>query len=105
MYISKAQSQLSRGDLLSITETRYLKRSEIRKIRSLSLNAYEDSRIIDFNKRMKHTFEFKLKKFKNNITGDYIHESFIILKELLEKLPESIVFNIEINKSLSPFIS
>jgi glycerophosphodiester phosphodiesterase len=105
MYISKAQSQSPRGDLPSMAETRHLERSEVRRTRSLSLNAYEDSRTTDFNERMKHTFEFKLKGFKGNTTGDYIHESFITLKELLEKLPEPIAFNIEISKSLPPFIS
>ncbi|RAQ52427.1 ankyrin repeat-containing protein [Aspergillus flavus] len=45
---------------------------------------------------MKYTVDFVSKGFKPNTRGDFIQDSFTTLEELLEELPESISFNIEI---------
>lgn len=49
---------------------------------------------------MQHTLEFQLKGFKGNTRGDYIHEPFTTLAEMLGELPVSIAFDIELSKSL-----
>ncbi|GMG03784.1 unnamed protein product [Aspergillus oryzae] len=43
-----------------------------------------------------HRVDFVSKGFKPNTRGDFIQDSFTTLEELLEELPESISFNIEI---------
>lgn len=66
--------------------------------RSRSLDTRNDHRIADLNNRMKHTFMYKHKGFKGNTRGNYIHDSFITLEDLLSKTPNSITLNIEISK-------
>lgn len=68
--------------------------------RSLSSHAHDDYRTKDLVERMQHTFEFQLKGFKGNTRGDYIQEPFTTLAEMLERLPVSIAFDIELSKSL-----
>ena len=68
------------------------------KSRSRSLNEYEDIRTTELTERMKHTFDFKLKGFKANTRGNYIHNPLVTFKEVLQKLPESIGLNIELSK-------
>lgn len=107
MYISEAQSALE--DLPSMAEKRYLERCGdqvgVGKPRSHSLNVYEQSRAKSLVDRMKHTFEFKLNEskafdsYKGNIRSEYIQASFMTLKELFVKLPESVRYDIEISKS------
>lgn len=98
------QSQSPPNDLPSLSETRYLEKSQGRRSRSYSMNTYEASKTKELNERMKHTFEYKLNKSKPNTRGNYIHEPFTTLPELLEKLPASIPLNIEISTS-SPLFS
>ena len=111
MYISNAQS--TGEDLLSMAEKRYLERNgdPIRdecKQRSHSLSTYEQSRAKGLIERMKHTFEYKLNEskgfnsYKGNIRSEYIQASFVTLEDLFTRLPESVNFDIEISKSLSP---
>ncbi|KAE8163085.1 hypothetical protein BDV40DRAFT_299798 [Aspergillus tamarii] len=45
---------------------------------------------------MKYTVDFIRTGFKPNTRGDFIQDSFTIPEELLEELPDSISFNIEI---------
>jgi glycerophosphodiester phosphodiesterase len=45
--------------------------------------------------RMKHTRDFKQKGYKANVRGNFIQAPFTTLEEMLQKLPESIGFNIE----------
>ncbi|KAI9780710.1 MAG: Glycerophosphocholine phosphodiesterase [Peltula sp. TS41687] len=99
MYISEAQSPQS--DLSSKAKAKCLEGFERqadrgRRSRSRSLNTYDDYQAKDLLERMKRTFEFKLKGFKGNTRGDYIHEPFVTLQELLRELPEAVGFNIEI---------
>ena len=46
---------------------------------------------------MKYTVDFIRTGFKPNTRGDFIQDSFTIPEELLEELPDSISFNIEIS--------
>lgn len=70
-----------------------------RRYRSRSLDTPNGYPTTDLLERMKRTFEFKLKGFKGNTRGDYIHEPFATLQELLQQLPEAIGFNIEISNT------
>lgn len=97
MHISESQSSISK-DLPSLHEARYLERSLSPRKRSHSVNEYDHSRLKDFTERIKHTFEYKLKTFKGNTRGQYIHQPFITLETLLRELPVEIPLNVEISK-------
>ncbi|OGM44943.1 ankyrin repeat-containing protein [Aspergillus bombycis] len=66
------------------------------KRRSRSLTKGHESGTREIRDRMKYTVDFLNKGFKPNTRGDFIQDSFTTLGELLEELPESISFNIEI---------
>ncbi|KNG83260.1 putative ankyrin repeat-containing protein, partial [Aspergillus nomiae NRRL 13137] len=66
------------------------------KRRSRSLTKGHESGTREIRDRMKYTVDFVNKGFKPNTRGDFIQDSFTTLGELLEELPESIGFNIEI---------
>ena len=114
MYISKEQSTLA--DLPSLAEKRYVKKSGDQldaayRPRSRSLNVYEQYRAESLIERMKHTLEFKLNEpkgfnsYKGNIRNEYIQASFMTLKDLFVKLPESVKFGVEISEPLPYNIS
>lgn len=69
--------------------------------RSRSLGRHFDAGAIQVRDRMKHTVDFGQKGFKSNTRGDFIHDSFATLKEILIEIPENIGFDVEI--SLFPF--
>ena len=109
MYISKEQSTLA--DLPSLAEKRYVKNSGDQldaayRPRSRSLNIYEQYKAESLIERMKHTLEFKLNEpkgfnsYKGNIRNEYIQASFMTLKDLFVKLPESVKFGVEISEPL-----
>ncbi|KAL6850989.1 Glycerophosphocholine phosphodiesterase [Amphichorda felina] len=64
--------------------------------RSRSLGRHFDAGAIQVRDRMKHTVDFGQKGFKSNTRGDFIHDSFATLKEILVELPENIGFDVEI---------
>ncbi|PIG80819.1 hypothetical protein AARAC_003463, partial [Aspergillus arachidicola] len=66
------------------------------KPRSRSLTKDYERGTREIRNRMKYTVDFVSKGFKPNTRGDFIQNSFTTLEELLEGLPESISFNIEI---------
>ncbi|OOO07236.1 glycerophosphoryl diester phosphodiesterase [Aspergillus oryzae] len=66
------------------------------KPRSRSLTKDHERGTREIRDRMKYTVDFVSKGFKPNTRGDFIQDSFTTLEELLEELPESISFNIEI---------
>ncbi|KAA8646328.1 uncharacterized protein ATNIH1004_007755 [Aspergillus tanneri] len=98
MFASKLQSP--RGDPVSVLEranTRSLGAGTGRtKLRSRSSTRGHDGRTLEFYDRMKYTVDFMDKGFKPNTRGDFIQDSFATFEELLEKLPDTIGFNIEI---------
>lgn len=73
--------------------------------RSQSLNDIEGCHSRDFLARMKRTHEFKVKGFKGNIRGEHIHGSFTTLEEMLQKLPQTVAFDIELSKLYTPSIN
>jgi hypothetical protein len=48
--------------------------------------------------RMKHTVEYSKSHMKGNIRGDCIHDMFVTLRQLFEKFPEDVSFDIELSK-------
>ena len=112
MFISQAQS--AEGDPSSKAERNYLERNGNSPIfagyrqRSHSLDIHEQAKARGLIERMQHTFEYKLNEnkgfdsYKGNIRSEYIQASFATLETLLTKLPDSIEFDIEISKSLTP---
>ncbi|KJK61434.1 Glycerophosphodiester phosphodiesterase domain protein [Aspergillus parasiticus SU-1] len=66
------------------------------KPRSRSLTKDYERGSREIRDRMKYTVDVVSKGFKPNTRGDFIQDSFTTLEELLEELPESISFNIEI---------
>lgn len=68
------------------------------KPRSRSFTKDHERGTREIRDRMKYTVDFVSKGFKPNTGGDFIQDSFTTLEELLEELPESISFNIEISR-------
>ncbi|KAL9117771.1 MAG: hypothetical protein Q9187_005689 [Circinaria calcarea] len=100
-FLSIYKAQASGSDLLSTTEAKYFKDPQNGMLsrgrsRSRSLNEYGDNRTTELMERMKNTFDFKLKGFKANTRGNYIHNPLVTLKEVLQNLPESIGLNVEL---------
>ncbi|KAK7965164.1 hypothetical protein PG988_010168 [Apiospora saccharicola] len=46
--------------------------------------------------RMKHTVDYSIRNMKGNTRGDFIHDRFVTLRQLFEKFPEDISFDIEL---------
>ena len=63
--------------------------------RANSVGSKDRTVVVDMPDRMKYTRDFKAKAFKGNLRGHSIQAPFTTLKEMFEKLPESIGFNIE----------
>ncbi|KAE8149463.1 ankyrin repeat-containing protein [Aspergillus avenaceus] len=71
-------------------------RTQKTKPRSRSLTRKYERGTGEIRDRMKYTVDFINKGFKPNTRGDFIQGSFTTLEELLEQLPDTIGFNIEI---------
>ncbi|KAL3456696.1 ankyrin repeat-containing domain protein [Aspergillus heterothallicus] len=67
-------------------------------VQNLSLK----QRPVQILEQLEDTFEFKQKGFKGNNRGNYIHEPFITLADLLSQTPDSMAQNIEISKLTWP---
>ncbi|KAI0125860.1 Glycerophosphoryl diester phosphodiesterase family-domain-containing protein [Xylariales sp. AK1849] len=63
---------------------------------SRSLCAHPDHPRKALAERMKHTVEYSKHHNKGNIRGDCIHEQFVSLRQLFEKFPEEVSFDIEL---------
>lgn len=98
MYISHSQSEASQSDLSSM---RCVERSPRKRVRSSSFNASDESRTKAFRDRIKHTWDFQNMGYKGNTRGDYIHQPFTTLAEVLQMLPPSMPLDIEFSKSYS----
>ncbi|KAK8088185.1 glycerophosphocholine phosphodiesterase Gde1 [Apiospora hydei] len=46
--------------------------------------------------RMKHTVDYSIRNMKGNTRGDFIHDRFVTLRQLFEKFPEHVSFDIEL---------
>ncbi|KAK7951193.1 GDPD-domain-containing protein [Apiospora aurea] len=46
--------------------------------------------------RMKHTVDYSIRNMKGNTRGDFIHDRFVTLRQLFEKFPEDVSFDIEL---------
>ncbi|KAL8816565.1 MAG: hypothetical protein Q9191_008307 [Dirinaria sp. TL-2023a] len=100
-FLHLADSQASRGDVVSIAEARYSSRDKFsapktQKPRSRSLGSYDEARSEDMMARMKLTDEGMHKPLKGNVRGLAIQEMFPTFVELFKKLPEDIAFNVEL---------
>ena len=81
------------------TKTEILKTPLNRRVRAFSMNACDSIQTKSLMARMKHTFDYSSRGCKGNTRGDFIHESFNTLEQLLKNLPLNIALNIEISKS------
>jgi glycerophosphodiester phosphodiesterase len=68
--------------------------------RARSLGARLGHRGKDLVDRMKHTVEYARRHNKGNIRGECIHDAFTTLRELFEKFPEDVSFDIELSKCI-----
>lgn len=66
--------------------------------RAQSLNAPLENGTRCLFERMEHTFEYKLTGLKGNTRSSSIHDPFITLSQLLESLPQSVHFDIELSE-------
>ncbi|GAW18153.1 hypothetical protein ANO14919_076270 [Xylariales sp. No.14919] len=64
--------------------------------RSLSQSCGVDPGVSQIRDRLKHTVDFKEKGMKSNIRGDVIQQPLATLKDLFDKVPKTVGFNIEI---------
>ncbi|ORY60216.1 uncharacterized protein BCR38DRAFT_488398 [Pseudomassariella vexata] len=97
MALSEAQSgsheEVPRGRLPWDERTR----PSVRHRRdSRSLCARQDHPTKAMIDRMKHTFEYTNYNMKGNTRGDFIHDAFVTLRQLFEKFPENVSFDIEL---------
>ncbi|WEW60932.1 Glycerophosphocholine phosphodiesterase [Emydomyces testavorans] len=65
-------------------------------LRQRSMSVGEELGVPNFDERMKHTRDFKIKGFKGNTRGSHIQAPFATLAELFKKLPKSVGFNMEL---------
>src|SRR5277367_3390417 len=99
MHISHSQSELPRNGLSSVDEAvGCAERLPHSRVRSSSFNASDESLAKAFRDRIKHTWDFKNTGYKGNTRGDYIHQPFTTLVEVLQKLPSSMPLDIELSK-------
>ncbi len=66
-----------------------------RRQRSMSVGGPNNYEPFDMSEKMKHTRDFKKKGFKGNSRGNHIQEPFATLKDMFQKLPKTVGFNIE----------
>ncbi|KAL8678176.1 MAG: hypothetical protein Q9186_005467, partial [Xanthomendoza sp. 1 TL-2023] len=67
-----------------------------KQLRTLSVNTSTVVETETFMARIKHTFDYKSRGCKGNTRGDFIHDTYVTLEQLLRKLPSDIALNIEI---------
>ncbi|KAJ3557547.1 hypothetical protein NPX13_g9904 [Xylaria arbuscula] len=99
MALSQAQTTVWEEEELRAARFSWDERDRPRltqRRRSRSLSASQDHRANALLERMQHTFEYSTYGSKPNIRGSHIHEPFVTLRQLLEQLPESVNFGIEL---------
>ncbi|KAF3017163.1 Glycerophosphocholine phosphodiesterase [Neopestalotiopsis sp. 37M] len=70
--------------------------SELHRRHSRSLCAHPDHPRKAMAERMKHTVEYARNHNKGNIRGECIHDAFTTLRELFQKFPDEVHFDIEL---------
>ena len=66
--------------------------------RAQSLSAPQENGTRTLVDRLKQTYEWTLTGNKGNLRSEQIHDRYITLKELLNELPESVSFDIELSE-------
>ncbi|MCJ1308974.1 Glycerophosphocholine phosphodiesterase [Agyrium rufum] len=100
-FLHLSEAQASRGDISTAAESRYRARATDQsedvslRPRSHSLSTYDDSRSVDLAQRMKHTESAIEGAHKGNLRGQCVQEVFPTFEDLLNRLPQSIAFNVE----------
>ncbi|TGJ87997.1 hypothetical protein E0Z10_g739 [Xylaria hypoxylon] len=64
--------------------------------RSLSQGCGVDPGVFQIRDRLKHTVDFVEKGMKSNTRGDFIQQPLATLKDLFDKVPKTVGFNVEI---------
>ena len=100
-FMHLSRSQAPRNGLVSSAEARYLEKINIKgglhtKLRSHSVNTYDDYRSQDIIERMRYTEEGMHNNIKGNLRGHSIQEPSSTLEQLLTELPQPVAFNLEI---------
>lgn len=95
-----SEAQVPKSDLARMAETRYVERNvhldDFRpKLRSKSLRAYDESRRLDLADRMKYTESAMAGDHKGNLWGDSVQGVFPTWESMLNNLPETTAFNVE----------
>lgn len=70
------------------------------RVRSRSMTYEHEHGVGEIRDRLKLTVDFQNKGFKPNAPGDFVHDSFLSLEELIVRLPESDSLNLEISMLL-----
>lgn len=65
--------------------------------RARSVESSRDCRSAHLAGQMKNTFEFSVKGFKGNTRGDYIHEPFVTLHDVLSQTSDNVSISIELS--------
>lgn len=79
-------------------------RTPLRRGRALSLSTSDIVGAEALGDRVKHTFDYHSRGYKGNTRGDFIHDAFLTLEQLLTQLPPHIALDIELSQSRSyPF--
>lgn len=99
MHINNEQSDQCLSADPCEAETDFVKTPLSRRVRTLSVNPSDGVRTKAFIARVKHTLDYKSRGCKGNTRGNFIHERFVTLEQLLRNLPLNIALNIEISKS------
>jgi glycerophosphodiester phosphodiesterase len=97
LHVSDAQTpRTSRATSPDDAPTVIGKDARKKRPRAYSVGGWREERnAVDMTDRMKHTRDFKQNGYKANVRGNFIQAPFTTLEEMLQKLPESIGFNIE----------
>lgn len=103
MHINAEQTSRRRSPDPHEAEVELVKTSPSRRVRAFSMDARDSVQNKPLLDRMRHTFDYNSRGYKGNTRGDFIHESFVTLEQLLRSLPSNIPLNIEISK-LQPHV-
>ena len=104
MHINNEQSDQRLSAVPCEADREYFKPPLSRRVRTLSVNASDGVETKAFMARVTHTFDYNSRGFKGNTRGDFIHDPFVTLEQLLRDLPSNIPLNIEISKSQAPIL-
>jgi hypothetical protein len=103
MHINDEHSD-GRFPSTGVIDTGYLRRPPRKKARTLSMDHHDGTDTESIMARVKHTLDYNSRGCKGNTRGDFIHDSFITLEQVLTTLPLDIVIDIEISQYQRPFL-